>query len=271
MKFQILQSSKPTIIFLTTVFYAVSCNAFAQCDDPLAGPNVAVCGSVPGSSPYSLGRTDFLIAEGATLADDCRSSSDWNLCRQAARSLYDADVAIDQMLISCAPRSDCRYGSLTALCLRTERLATATQLLADAGLRQSFGNSVSKIQSWFRTPLCDQQVKPVDKSCAAAIGNWDWFNGAVVSISANGTFKATINNSVQNSGKWKCVLPTVLTMFWSGGGWEDRLVISADGRSMRGHNQHGGVISASRKNAGSDSDGVKPENPCPSGYNPYGC
>jgi hypothetical protein len=271
MKYRVLQSLNAGIGFLTAVLFIASPGVFAQCDDPLASPNVAVCGDVPGSSSYSLGRADFLIAEGVRLAESCTDSGDWNICQQAARSLDDADVAIDQMLISCTPRSDCRYGSLTALCNRTERLTAAAQPLADAGIRRSFGNSVSKIQSWFSTPLCDQQVKPADKACAAAIGNWDWFNGPVVSISANGTFKATINNSVQNSGKWKCVLPTAITMFWTGGGWEDRLVISVDGLSMQGHNQHGGAVSASKRNAASNTDTVKPKNPCPSGYNPYGC
>jgi len=271
MVWRIIQSHILGNVVVWALLLVASPAAFPQCEDPLASPGVKVCGDVPGSSTYTLGRTDFLISEGARLADSCRDSGDWNNCRQAERSLYDADVAIDQMLISCAPSSDCRYGSLTALCRRTERLAAASQRLADAGLRQSYGNSVSKIQSWFNTPLCDQRVKTDDKKCAAAIGNWSWFNGGVVSISSNGTFKHTINNSVRNSGKWNCVLPTVITMFWSGGGWEDRLVISSDGRSMQGHNQHGGAVSATKTDAASNTDTVKPENPCPKGYNPYGC
>lgn len=271
MKLRTLQSLISGNVLLWALLLIASPVAFAQCNDPLAGSGVAVCGDVPGSSSYSLRKTDFLISEGVRLAGRCRASGDWNNCRQAARSLYDADVAIDQMLISCAPRSDCRHGSLTALCRSTERLAAASQKLSNAGLNQSVGHSMSKIQSWFSTPLCNQQVKPVDKKCAVAIGNWGWFNGGIVSISSNGTFKHKINNNVGNSGKWNCVLPTVITMFWTGGGWEDRLVISSDGQSMQGHNQHGGTVSAKKTNAAGNTDTVKPKNPCPKGYNPYGC
>ena len=129
-------------------------SASGQCQDPKSGPGVPACGNVP-NTQYTLERVNWLINDAAAAVQSCNRGSGWTECENVDRLLYDADVAIDQMLRACTPQSSCRNGSLTALCTRTERLSRVARAFENnAGARRSYDNSLAKIQSWFDTPLC---------------------------------------------------------------------------------------------------------------------
>ena len=73
------------------------------------------------------------------------------------------------------------------------------------------------------------------------VGEWRWFNGATISVRANGTLQGTNNQR----GKWVREPNNRYVLTWDEG-WIDRVLLSADNRKLQGSNQNGTQISAER-------------------------
>jgi len=80
-------------------------------------------------------------------------------------------------------------------------------------------------------------------SCSVVPGLWAWFANGDVTFRNNGTL-------VQGprTGNWSCAHGWV-TIHWSHG-YEDRLALAQDGRSMSGVNQQGTQVWGSRRGGG---------------------
>ncbi|MGI8743488.1 MAG: hypothetical protein ACR2NN_13145 [Bryobacteraceae bacterium] len=78
--------------------------------------------------------------------------------------------------------------------------------------------------------------------CEAAIGEWKWFNGGAITLQANNIL---ISNG-KAEGKWECTNASkgAITLRWKAG-FVDTLTVSGD--RMSGKNQHGTVVSATRR------------------------
>jgi hypothetical protein len=84
-------------------------------------------------------------------------------------------------------------------------------------------------------------VQPSESSCASIAGNWAWFNGGIVMITANGTQTHTVP---LDSGTWTCA-GGVYTLVWQSGS-TDILTLSTDGLTLSGHNLGGTIVSGVR-------------------------
>jgi hypothetical protein len=80
-------------------------------------------------------------------------------------------------------------------------------------------------------------VKP--STCGAVVGEWGWFNGGSVTISADGT-----TAHAGERGSWHCEGRTAV-ITWNAG-WVDRLRLSLDSRTLSGANQFGVPVSGTR-------------------------
>jgi hypothetical protein len=76
------------------------------------------------------------------------------------------------------------------------------------------------------------------------VGKWKWFNGAEVTFYSNGAVDAS-NNA---KGSWQCADPAgrVYVVKWTNG-WTDTLTLSTDGQRLRGKNNMGAPVTATRK------------------------
>lgn len=97
----------------------------------------------------------------------------------------------------------------------------------------------------------------VPGKCNRFIGTWQWFTGRNVNIS--GDYRVSTPG---NNGTWRCLPNGKIEIRWKNGGWIDTLSLNPDGHSLTGRNQHGTIVSGSKPQT---------KNPCPGGYNPYGC
>ena len=79
--------------------------------------------------------------------------------------------------------------------------------------------------------------------CEAAVGQWQWFNGGVISIQPNQTIVA----GGKPAGKWECTNAGRgnVTMRWSVG-YIDILTVTGD--RLSGKNQQGAAVSGTRIN-----------------------
>jgi hypothetical protein len=77
--------------------------------------------------------------------------------------------------------------------------------------------------------------------CEAAVGQWKWFNGGVLTLQQN----QTIQTGGKPAGKWECTNPArgVVTLRWTVG-YVDTLTIAGD--RMVGKNQQGVAVSGTR-------------------------
>lgn len=79
-------------------------------------------------------------------------------------------------------------------------------------------------------------------------GKWFWFNKAEVTISQGGKMTATLNGRYFNHGKWwvKDRAKREYVLKWEVGGWEDTLILSADGMTLSGQNKQKVRVTADR-------------------------
>jgi hypothetical protein len=80
-------------------------------------------------------------------------------------------------------------------------------------------------------------------SCDAAVGEWKWFNGGVITIQQNQTL--VVNG--KPVGKWECTNAArgVLILRWNAG-YVDTMIVTGD--RISGKNQQGAVVSGTRIN-----------------------
>lgn len=78
--------------------------------------------------------------------------------------------------------------------------------------------------------------------CDAALGEWKWFNGGVVTFQQ----KNVLLYNGKPSGSWECTNATrgALTLRWTAG-FVDTITVTGD--RMAGKNQKGVVVSATRR------------------------
>ncbi|HBZ56511.1 MAG TPA: hypothetical protein DEO88_13990 [Syntrophobacteraceae bacterium] len=92
--------------------------------------------------------------------------------------------------------------------------------------------------------------------CKKIVGTWTWFSGYTVYFRENGTIDAMKTSFSfpggrleEKSGTWTCVEPArfkyVIT--WGNGVWVDTMELSADGQTLKGHNQFGFPVSGKRQ------------------------
>lgn len=91
-------------------------------------------------------------------------------------------------------------------------------------------------------------IDELQNVCKQVVGSWHWFHGGETNIHADGTIDGTWA-IFSNTGTWECTEPAArkITLRWKAGGWVDSLVLSSDGRSLKGKNQHGTAVSGTRK------------------------
>lgn len=79
-------------------------------------------------------------------------------------------------------------------------------------------------------------------ACDAAIGDWRWFNGGIVTFQPN----KTLLYDGKAGGKWDCTDPAKagLTLRWNAG-FIDTMTVTGD--KMTGKNQRGTVVTATRR------------------------
>jgi len=117
------------------------------------------CTGVPGTQ-YQLNIINWQLNDAARWIPPC-SRANWGACVRADRLLHRADVGLDQILRRCAPRRDCRRGSLAGLLNRARRLAILSrQLQARSGMRRTYENSFLKIRGYAGLPLCGALPPP---------------------------------------------------------------------------------------------------------------
>lgn len=77
--------------------------------------------------------------------------------------------------------------------------------------------------------------------CDAAVGDWKWFNGGVISIQQNQTVMA----GGKPAGRWECsnAARSLLTLRWDYK-YVDTLTVTGD--RIIGKNQQGAVVSGTR-------------------------
>ncbi|MDQ2947087.1 MAG: hypothetical protein M3Y27_14285 [Acidobacteriota bacterium] len=80
-------------------------------------------------------------------------------------------------------------------------------------------------------------------ACDAAIGDWKWFNGGVISIQQNQTLAV----GGKPVGKWECTNAqrSLLTLRWNSA-YVDTMTVSGD--RISGKNQQGAAVSGTRIN-----------------------
>ncbi len=86
-------------------------------------------------------------------------------------------------------------------------------------------------------------VPAFSAGCEAAVGDWKWFNGGVVSVQQN----QTIAMGGKPAGKWECTnaARSLLTLRWAAG-FLDTLTVTGD--RMSGKNKQGVTVSGTRIN-----------------------
>ena len=79
--------------------------------------------------------------------------------------------------------------------------------------------------------------------CDAAVGDWKWFNGGVISIQQNQTL-TVVGKPV---GKWECTnaARSLLTLRWNSP-YVDTMTVTGD--RISGKNQQGAAVSGTRIN-----------------------
>jgi hypothetical protein len=88
------------------------------------------------------------------------------------------------------------------------------------------------------------------------VGTWKWFNGHTQFIKDDGTidtqttsFSLTGGRLIEKYGTWNCIDPVRLryVITWKNGMWVDTMELSADGQTLKGHNQFGLPVSGRRQ------------------------
>lgn len=134
-----------------------------------------------------------------------------------------------------------KFHSNSPFRLYSDNLGVLQRIVAGAGVEPepcSCGGTKSK-----NTPTPQNR-------CKAAIGAWQWFNGVVVRIENNNSFRVSTG---ENGGTWQCLSNGQIRLNWRVGGWQDTISISSDGNTLLGKNQHGGTVSAKRTSSGESS------------------
>ena len=83
------------------------------------------------------------------------------------------------------------------------------------------------------------RAREFQDTCAALVGEWDWFLGSSTIVSTDGRLKNIA--IISNHGSWECTDPSQrkFTLNWVIGGWVDNVTLSADGNTVEAINNIG--------------------------------